>query len=510
MSRLLLEAAVAVARTWVRFYTMGTERELAERRRAEFESDLWESVHHGGPDDGPALQGIEVLDRLIRGVPADLLWRLEARSAARSSPSEAGVEHQEARSHAPRTLTRTGTIVFQVIGFVAVLGAIIEVTGQLLRVGDFQAAVPLADPWQVGIVVAFFCVPPLTALAACGLAVPLVIKADQLEEARTLALFLAFLSLFWAAVFSFFYFLPSTEPNQLNFGFGGRGAYGWAYTWYVLAIVSFLRFSALFPRRLTVRGFRAGHALTWLGKVQRISLHPSFVWALGGVLILTMATPVIGNPPRGGEPWAPAGPPLDVTWNARWMLVVVKMMLGYVIVPLGMITVGVLNLLSGLLTSTGAERRRSLWIFAGFSMALWMVMVSIPLAFFGDEALPDWLTALAIPGIFLAPAVIVVCLAVAIFYRGDLDPALMIRRSTVYGLLAIAFVGLYAAGESLLSDFLVERLGLPPATGGALIAGVTTVVVIPLRQRLRRVVDRMGPSSDSGTKRRDETTLIPA
>lgn len=513
MSKVLLTAVVSLARGWVRLYTMGTDRASAERRRAELESDLWESVHPEGPTGAPVLQAIEVVDRLIRGVPADLLWRLEARSARTHSPEETGVVLGSAELQGPRSLTRIGTLVFQVIAFVAVLGAITEVTRQLLRVGDFKAAVPLSEPWQVALVVTFFCIPPLTALAACALAVPLVIKADQLEEARTLALFLAFLSLFWAAVFSFFYFLPSTEPDQLNFGasFGGRGASAWVYTWCVLAIVSFLRFSALFPRRLTARGFRAGHPFTWLGTIQRISLHPSVVWGFGAVLIFVMAAPSIGNPyPRGSEPWTRGAPPVDITWHARWILAVLRMVLGYLLVPLGMITIGVLNLLSGLLTSTGDERRRSMWIFAGFSTALWMVLVSIPLAFVGGETLPEWLTALAFPGIFLAPAVIVACLAVAIFYRGDLDPALMVRRSTVYGLSAVAFVGLYAAGESLLSDFLVGRLGLPGPTGSALIAGLSTMLVLPLRRRLRGAVDRVGPSSASVAETRANATVITA
>ena len=501
MNEALRRAAVALARSWVRLYTYGTDPETAERRRAEFESDLWESLHEAGRPAEPTLRSIEILDRLLRGVPADLVWRFEAlRAPARSSEA---VADWKLRSHVEsRPLTRTGTVVFQGIATIAILGAVTEVTVQLLRIGDFGAAIPLEEPWQVGVLVAIYCIPPLTALAACALAVPLVIRAQRLEEARTLALFLAFLSLFWATVFSFFYFLPSTEPDRLNFGLSvGPGASAWAYTWYVLAVASFLRFSALFPRRLTARGFVAGHRWKVVATLQKLSLIPAVVWGAGVALILTMAAPVVGTPwnPLGSAMWNQPAPPIEVTWNVQWVLAVFRMALGYVVVPLCMIALGVLNLFSSLVTSTGHDRRRGLWVFVGFSIAMWMVFLAIPLAFIDEETLPVWLTGWSVPFVLLAPAVIVACLAVAIFYRGDLDPALIIRRSTVYGLMAVLFVVLLAVGESLVSDLFVDRIGLSDAAGGALVAGITALLVLPLRGRFRNLLDRIGPRSGVAT-----------
>ena len=493
MNEALRRAAVALARSWVRLYTYGTDPETAQRRRAEFESDLWESLYEAGRPAEPTLRSIEILDRLLRGVPADLVWRFEAlRAPARSSEA---VADWKLRSHVEsRPLTRTGTVVFQGIATIAILGAVTEVTVQLLRIGDFRAAIPLEEPWQVGVLVAIYCIPPLTALAACALAVPLVIRAQRLEEARTLALFLAFLSLFWATVFSFFYFLPSTEPDRLNFGGSvGPGASAWAYTWYVLAIVSFLRFSALFPRRLTPQRFVAGHRWKVVATLQKLSLIPAVVWGAGVALILTMAAPVVGTPwnPLGSAMWNQPAPPIEITWNVQWVLAVVRMVSAYVVAPLALIALGVLNLFSGLATSTGDDRRRSLWVFVGFSIAMWMVFLGIPLAL--------WLTGWSIPFVLLAPAVIVACLAVAIFYRGDLDPALIIRRSTVYGLLAVLFVVVLAVGESLASDLFVDRIGLSDAAGGALVAGITALLVLPLRGRFRNLVDRIGPQSGGAT-----------
>jgi hypothetical protein len=48
--------------------------EVRRRRCAEIESDIWESLH--GPDSTET-SGIHIVVRFVRGVPADVLWRLE-------------------------------------------------------------------------------------------------------------------------------------------------------------------------------------------------------------------------------------------------------------------------------------------------------------------------------------------------------------------------------------------------------------------------------------------------
>jgi hypothetical protein len=59
---------------WARSYTAGLPDDIAAERRAELESDLWEQQH-----DPDHRSGVEVIGRLLFGVPADLLWRVETR-----------------------------------------------------------------------------------------------------------------------------------------------------------------------------------------------------------------------------------------------------------------------------------------------------------------------------------------------------------------------------------------------------------------------------------------------
>ena len=62
-------AAAGVARWWTRLYTAGLPDDLRDARRAEVESDLWESVSDGAPSR-------HILARVALGVVDDLTWSL--------------------------------------------------------------------------------------------------------------------------------------------------------------------------------------------------------------------------------------------------------------------------------------------------------------------------------------------------------------------------------------------------------------------------------------------------
>jgi hypothetical protein len=70
--------AASAARLWLRVYTLGVAAELRERREDQLHSDLWE--HQADRLDAgvaPSMVGLEVLGRMVRGMPADLLWRFQ-------------------------------------------------------------------------------------------------------------------------------------------------------------------------------------------------------------------------------------------------------------------------------------------------------------------------------------------------------------------------------------------------------------------------------------------------
>ena len=66
-----MSALHLLVRVWTHLYTFALPSEVRDRRRAEIESDVWESGHD------PDVPRHAVVLRLLRGMPADLLWRLE-------------------------------------------------------------------------------------------------------------------------------------------------------------------------------------------------------------------------------------------------------------------------------------------------------------------------------------------------------------------------------------------------------------------------------------------------
>jgi hypothetical protein len=73
-------AAAALVRGWAHLYTSGLAPHMRAARRAEIESDLWESAHDQSAPQGTAA-ALLICARLILGIPNDLLWR-----AAQTSP----------------------------------------------------------------------------------------------------------------------------------------------------------------------------------------------------------------------------------------------------------------------------------------------------------------------------------------------------------------------------------------------------------------------------------------
>lgn len=67
-----------LARLWLRIYCFGLPAEARARRSLELESDLWEHERDCAEREvAPAVAGVEVFSRVVRGMPADLLWRFQ-------------------------------------------------------------------------------------------------------------------------------------------------------------------------------------------------------------------------------------------------------------------------------------------------------------------------------------------------------------------------------------------------------------------------------------------------
>jgi hypothetical protein len=78
MTSVLVTCVAGVIRWWTRLYTSGLPFDQQEARRAEVESDLWESQEDTSLDQRSALSTAgEMAARLVMGLPDDLRWRYE-------------------------------------------------------------------------------------------------------------------------------------------------------------------------------------------------------------------------------------------------------------------------------------------------------------------------------------------------------------------------------------------------------------------------------------------------
>lgn len=141
------------------------------------------------------------------------------------------------------------------------------------------------------------------------------------------------------------------------------------------------------------------------------------------------------------------------------------------------------------------RRDSALWVYQGLSLGL-IMCTAVP----GTIAVMVWVVGLDLWYLGIAmlvaaagPLVLVSCLAIAVFWEGVLDPRLAIRRTTVYGTLGVLFIILFAVVESLVSEFVEARLGLPNMAGAATSGALVAAIVLPLRGRFSRAVNRLIP-----------------
>ena len=122
-----------IARSWAALYTRGLPEDTAERRREEICSDLFEHAHEAGIT--PAQQ-VDVLGRVLWGIPADLSWRRAARA-----PRERRLATGE-----PMTLKKTTTVVviaYAIFNLAAGLGVLTGAGAEDGDAGSWQWSLPM-------------------------------------------------------------------------------------------------------------------------------------------------------------------------------------------------------------------------------------------------------------------------------------------------------------------------------------------------------------------------------
>jgi class 3 adenylate cyclase/uncharacterized RDD family membrane protein YckC len=347
----------------------------------------------------------------------------------------------------------------------------------------------------------FRVVVPLVQIGAGLAAALLIVRSGTQPAARALALTLA---AYWVST-RLLLRLGVSEPLT--------SALAVATDW--IALGALLRFIALFPRpmptivpegvddwsrafdRLRVmvvwliakifsrgRAVRSADAKSW---VDRLSLDPRVVWGI--VLAVGAATLVLASSNDGN--------------GATWLRVIRAILFFALVIQ----AVRLLRLRYRSAV-TDADSKRLLWLVNGVYLGLLLpfVLFAIAIVFAiavgatgsitGTQQEVRWMVQSASfnAGILVAraPAILLTgFLIFAVFYRGALDPNLTIRKTTLYGALAVLAMILFAGFEYLVSSQIAGVLNLSDGTSNVLAGVLAAAAVAPVQGRMKSSTDRI-------------------
>lgn len=142
------------------------------------------------------------------------------------------------------------------------------------------------------------------------------------------------------------------------------------------------------------------------------------------------------------------------------------------------------------------DRPRILWMAQGTLLAISIPMYGFLLVRVSSwSALPFNLGGAEPIAYALGPVTLVLCWTIAVFLHGAMDPALVIRRSTMIGAMSLLLIFLFAGVESLISDQVSPRIGLPQSFSSAIAGGIVALAFVPLNKGLKKLADRYLPTA---------------
>lgn len=306
----------------------------------------------------------------------------------------------------------------------------------------------------------------LSAGIACVTALLMTWRAGRRADARLLALFLALVALFWGSLLQFIEmgFTVSDGRQEISVAATVSSTVSTVVlgSW-LLAATTFLNFSAVFP---TDTGRPA-----WLTD-RRIWLVPVALTALSAVYSVLDALRLAPDPTR-----LPG--PLVKYFIAPVLLVLL------VAWPIASVLFAFRLLLRNYRRATQFERWRALWVVAGCTAALALIVLIAALTSF--DILPDdpaVITTVLVVLPSVALLIVVLSLAIAVFYAGTFDPSLVIRKTTIYGVSGVLLTGLFALVENVISGTLARWLHLPASVSTVAASMAVALAIGPLRKLL--------------------------
>jgi hypothetical protein len=344
----------------------------------------------------------------------------------------------------------------------------------------------------------------LLPLGECLLALVLVWRAAHRVEARLLALFLVCSGMRLDA-------LPGLDAGAWGTRLRDVTA--------ALAVPALVHFAAVFPRRLTPEALRRADRLRHDGILDRLlgALTAPLRWGWKGIARLVPGE--VGRAARDGRLVAWGGDRmLDPRWlwgttlvlllvpdaipvlvegrvpgigstlsTALALLATVVGIAGWIALP----ALGLHYLRAGYALADEEGRRRVLWFIQGLNVAFCSLLLGsgalVLTTLLARNTEPQLIvSALTNAGIAAMP----VFFAVAIFYHGAVEPSLVIQKTAVITIVAVALSVGFSFLEEILSSRAAARMGLSSELGDATAGVIAGLTFGPLKNRLMALADR--------------------
>lgn len=322
-----------------------------------------------------------------------------------------------------------------------------------------------------------------TTIVALFAALALVIKSGQRPDARALALFLIFIALTYEKIFGTTGY-PGPWQEKLTAGLLEAGISRATLIWLFgpvpwslwLALAALLRFSVVFPNpplsteAIEASGLHDRRGMLRGAGVAGIDIGAAFRTVSKRGLAIGAFRPV----------------PL---WTAAAILVVLTTItsettrvVAFAIAAIIVTSMAITNLRASYNVVADHEKARMRWLVLGFSIGVAIFMIaSLPLLFFDDPIA----NVPALVLLMMAPAAVMVCLAVGVLYRGPVDAGYVLTRLPGMAALGLMLMLVFALTTTALSS-VTARLGMSRAL--ALLGALVTTVLIA--EPLRRITDR--------------------
>jgi hypothetical protein len=215
-----------------------------------------------------------------------------------------------------------------------------------------------------------------------------------------------------------------------------------------------LHFTAVYP-----------HPLLFASRLRQALAEPALLW--GAAIAVSVSWALV-------EMWAPAPAERAAYWISMALLPAA-----------GLLTLA--NVRTAYRSATAEEQGRIAGLLAAVVIALAAELLYHlwPVPLLGHP--PAIAGALHIA----APAAASLLAVYAVFVRGGLSPELVLRRTSLYGMLSIGGVFLFSLVDQLLSALLAARLGLPDGFASAVALAAVAVAFKPVHDRLARRLNRL-------------------